>query len=427
MKSFFVNLTKRLVMIQFEQFELKNGLKFFVNIDKTTPFVAVNTLYNVGSKDESPERTGFAHLFEHLMFGGSKHIPSFDTPLQKVGGENNAFTTTDITNYYITLPANNIETAFWLESDRMLELAFSQKSLDVQKNVVIEEFKQRYINRPYGDIWLLARPLAYKVHPYQWATIGKEIGHIEKAKLSDVKEFFFSHYAPNNAVVAISGNVSLRTVKHFAKKWFGNIPRRDIAQRTYEKEPEQTEKRTLTVERDVPASSIFKAFHMCDQLHADFYATDLISDLLSNGKSARLYQNLVQNQKLFSDINAYITGEIDEGLFIINGNLNPGITMDDAEKAIITELDKIREGFVFDYELQKVKNKYESTTILGEIDVLSKARALAYYANLGDVNLVNSRLKNYGDVSLIDVKRVSDKLFDEKNDSTMYYLAKNQK
>ncbi len=413
-------------MIQFEEFELKNGLRFFVNVDKTTPFVAVNTLYNVGSKDESPERTGFAHLFEHLMFGGSKNIPSFDTPLQKVGGENNAFTTTDITNYYITLPANNLETAFWLESDRMLELAFSQKSLDVQKNVVCEEFKQRYLNRPYGDMWLLARPLAYKVHPYQWATIGKEISHIEKAKLSDVKEFFFSHYAPNNAVIAISGNVSLRTVKHLAKKWFGNIPRRDIAQRTYEKEPEQTEKRTLTVERDVPASSIFKAFHMCDQLHADFYATDLISDILSNGKSARLYQNLVQNQKLFSDINAYITGEIDEGLFIINGNLNPGITMDDAEKAIITELDKIREGFVFDYELQKVKNKYESTTILGEIDVLSKARALAYYANLGDVNLVNSRLKNYGDVSLIDVKRVSDKLFDEKNDSTVYYLAKNQ-
>ena len=413
-------------MIQFEEFELKNGLRFFVNVDKTTPFVAVNTLYNVGSKDESPERTGFAHLFEHLMFGGSKNIPSFDTPLQKVGGENNAFTTTDITNYYITLPANNLETAFWLESDRMLELAFSQKSLDVQKNVVCEEFKQRYLNRPYGDMWLLARPLAYKVHPYQWATIGKEISHIEKAKLSDVKEFFFSHYAPNNAVIAISGNVSLRTVKHLAKKWFGNIPRRDIAQRTYEKEPEQTEKRTLTVERDVPASSIFKAFHMRDQLHADFYTTDLISDILSNGKSARLYQNLVQNQKLFSDINAYITGEIDEGLFIINGNLNPGITMDDAEKAIITELDKIREGFVFDYELQKVKNKYESTTILGEIDVLSKARALAYYANLGDVNLVNSRLKNYGDVSLIDVKRVSDKLFDEKNDSTMYYLAKNQ-
>ncbi|MCQ2960492.1 MAG: insulinase family protein [Bacteroidales bacterium] len=413
-------------MIQFEQFELKNGLKFFVNIDKTTPFVAVNTLYNVGSKDESSEKTGFAHLFEHLMFGGSKHIPSFDTPLQKVGGENNAFTTTDITNYYITLPANNLETAFWLESDRMLELAFSQKSLDVQKNVVIEEFKQRYLNKPYGDTWLLLRPLAYKNHPYQWATIGKETSHIADATLSDVKKFFFSHYAPNNAVIAISGNVSMRKVKSLAKKWFENIPRRDIAKRNLPEEPLQTEKRTLTVERNVPASCIFKAFHMCDQLNMDFYATDLISDILSNGKSARLYQNLVQKQKLFSEINAFITGEIDPGLFIITGNLNPGVSMEDAEKSIYTEINKIKEGFVFDYELQKVKNKYESSAVLGEIDVLSKARALAYYANLGDVNLVNTRISKYNDVSLVDVKRVTDKLFDETNDSTLYYLAKKQ-
>lgn len=411
-------------MIQFEEFELKNGLRFYVNIDKTTPFVAVNTLYNVGSKDESPDQTGFAHLFEHLMFGGSKNIPSFDTPLQKVGGENNAFTTTDITNYYITIPANNIETAFWLESDRMLELAFSQKSLDVQKQVVIEEFKQRYLNRPYGDLWLLARPLAYKVHPYQWATIGKKVEHIEQASLSDVKNFFFSHYAPNNAVVAISGNVSMKTVTKLAKKWFGDIPRRDIQARTFAQEPKQTEKRTLTVERDVPASCIFKAFHMCAQNHPDFYATDLISDILSNGKSSRLYQNLVQNQKLFSDLNAYITGEIDPGLFIISGNLNPDVSMETAEKAIYAEIQKIKEGFVFDYELQKVQNKFESTTIISELDVLTKARTLAYYANLGDVTLANTRLKKYTDVSLIDVKRVSDTLFDEANDSTLYYMAK---
>ena len=381
-------------MIQFEKFELKNGLRFYVNIDKTRPFVAVNTLYNVGSRDENPEKTGFAHLFEHLMFGGSKHIPSFDTPLQKVGGENNAFTTTDITNYYITIPSCNLETAFWLESDRMLELAFSQKSLDTQKNVVCEEFKQRYLNRPYGDLWLLARPLAYKVHPYQWATIGKELSHIEQATLKDVKDFFFGHYAPNNAVVAISGNVSLRSVKHLAKKWFGNIPRRDILPRNIQQEPEQTEKRTLTVERNVPASCLFKTYHMCGQGDKDFYTTDLISDILSNGKSARLYQNLVVKQKLFSEINAYITGENDPGLFIITGNLNPSVSMETAEKAIHVELQKIKEGFVFDYELQKVKNKFESTTILDEIDVLSKAKALAYYANMGDVNLINNRLEN---------------------------------
>lgn len=411
-------------MIQFEEFELKNGLRFYVNIDKTTPFVAVNTLYNVGSRDENPEKTGFAHLFEHLMFGGSKHIPSFDTPLQKVGGENNAFTTTDITNYYITIPSSNLETAFWLESDRMFELAFSQKSLDTQKNVVCEEFKQRYLNRPYGDLWLLARPLAYKVHPYQWATIGKELSHIEQATLKDVKDFFYGHYAPNNAVVAISGNVSLRSVKHLAKKWFGNIPRRDILPRNIIQEPEQTEKRTLTVERNVPASCLFKTYHMCGQNDKDFYTTDLISDILSNGKSARLYQNLVVKQKLFSEINAYITGENDPGLFIITGNLNPSVPMETAEKAISVELQKIKEGFVFDYELQKVKNKFESTTILDEIDVLSKAKSLAYYANMGDVNLINKRLGKYAEVSLIDVKRVSDKLFDEKNDSTVYYMAK---
>ena len=411
-------------MIPFEEFELKNGLRFYVNIDKTTPFVAVNTLYNVGSRDENPEKTGFAHLFEHLMFGGSKHIPSFDPPLQKVGGENNAFTTTDITNYYITIPSCNLETAFWLESDRMLELAFSQKSLDTQKNVVCEEFKQRYLNRPYGDLWLLARPLAYKVHPYQWATIGKELSHIEQATLKDVKDFFFGHYAPNNAVVAISGNVSLRSVKHLAKKWFGDIPRRDILPRNIIQEPEQNEKRTLTVERNVPASCLFKTYHMCGQNDKDFYTTDLISDILSNGKSARLYQNLVVKQKLFSEINAYITGENDPGLFIITGNLNPSVSMETAEKAIHVELQKIKEGFVFDYELQKVKNKFESTTILDEIDVLSKAKALAYYANMGDVNLINNRLEKYAEVSLIDVKRVSDKLFDEKNDSTVYYMAK---
>ena len=413
-------------MIQYEEFELSNGLRFIINIDKTTPFVAVNTLYNVGSKDESPERTGFAHLFEHLMFGGSKHIPSFDTPLQKVGGENNAYTTTDITNYYITVPRQNLETAFWLESDRMLELDFSQKTLDVQKNVVCEEFKQHYLNRPYGDMTLLIRPLAYKVHPYQYATIGKDLSHIEQASLKDVKEFFYSHYAPNNAIIAISGNVSIRTIKQLAKKWFGPIPRRNIKTRNLTQEPLQTEKRILTVERDVPAPSILKVFHMCGQLEKDFYTTDLISDILSNGNSSRLYQKLVQEQQMFSDINAYISGEIDPGLFIISGNLNPSVSMETAEKAIIYELQKIREGFVFDYELQKVKNKFESSTIFNEIDVLSKARALSYYANLGDTNLANTRLQHYSEVSIVDVKRVSDTLFAETNDSTIYYLSNNK-
>lgn len=414
-------------MIHFEEFKLSNGLRFIVNTDKTTPFVAINTIYNVGSKNENPNKTGFAHLFEHLMFGGSKHIPSFDTPLQKVGGDNNAYTTTDLTNYYITLPANNIETGFWLESDRMLELAFSTKSLETQRNVVCEEFKQRYLNSPYGDLLLLARPLAYKVHPYQWPTIGKELSHIENATMQDVKDFFFSHYAPNNAIVTISGNVTIDEVKKLAEKWYGDIPRRTIQNNTIPQEPEQTERRTLTVERDVPATCIYKQFHMCSQTDKDFYATDLISDILSNGKSARLQQNLEEKQKLFSDISAHISGEIDPGTFVIKGNLNPSISIEEAENAINNELQKIIEGDVIEYELQKVKNRYESITVFGEYNVLAKARLLAYYANLGDVNLANTRLQYYENVTLDDIQRVAKKIFKPTNESTIYYMSKNQK
>ncbi|HPM13492.1 MAG TPA: pitrilysin family protein, partial [Bacteroidales bacterium] len=394
---------------------------------KNTPFVAINTLYDVGSKDESPDKTGFAHLFEHLMFGGSKHIPSFDTPLQKVGGENNAFTNTDITNYYITLPKDNIETGFWLESDRMLELAFSQKNLDTQKSVVIEEFKQRYLNRPYGDTWLLLRPLAYTTHPYMWPTIGKDISHIEQAVIKDVTDFFYRHYAPNNAIISISGNVSVREIKKLAKKWYENIPQRDIIPRNLPKEPEQLSKRTLSVERNVPVDTIYKVFHMCNRLHPDFYTSDIISDILSNGKSARLYTNLVQNQRLFSEINAYITGEIDEGLFVISGNIMPGIRMEQAEQAIYSELEKLTNGFVFDYELQKVTNKIESTIIFSETNVLNKAMNLAKFAHLGDVSYIQKEIENYTKVSSKDIQRVASQLFKESNDSTLYYYSTQKK
>lgn len=414
-------------MITYETFTLHNGLQFIINIDKNTPFVAINTLYDVGSKDESPDKTGFAHLFEHLMFGGSKHIPSFDTPLQKVGGENNAFTNTDITNYYITLPKDNIETGFWLESDRMLELAFSQKNLDTQKSVVIEEFKQRYLNRPYGDTWLLLRPLAYTTHPYMWPTIGKDISHIEQAVMKDVTDFFYRHYAPNNAIISISGNVSVREIKKLAKKWYENIPQRDIIPRNLPKEPEQLSKRTLSVERNVPVDTIYKVFHMCNRLHPDFYTSDIISDILSNGKSARLYTNLVQNQRLFSEINAYITGEIDEGLFVISGNIMPGIRMEQAEQAIYSELEKLTNGFLFDYELQKVTNKIESTIIFSETNVLNKAMNLAKFAHLGDVSYIQKEIENYTKVSSKDIQRVASQLFKESNDSTLYYYSTQKK
>ena len=274
-------------MILCDKFTLSNGLRVLVHKDKITPVVAVNLLYNVGSKHEDPNRTGFAHLFEHLMFGGSLNIPVYDEPLEQASGENNAFTSNDITNYYLSLPKENIETAFWLESDRMLSLAFSQKSLDVQKSVVVEEFNQRYLNQPYGDVWLLLRPLAYKVHPYQWPTIGKEPKHISEASMEEVKDFFYSHYAPNNAILCVAGDVTTAQVRELAEKWFGPIPKRTVKTNSISKEPVQTDARRLEVTRNVPYNSIYIAFHMCHKLHPDFATTDLISDILSNGKDRK--------------------------------------------------------------------------------------------------------------------------------------------
>ncbi|MCL4856679.1 MAG: insulinase family protein, partial [Flavobacteriales bacterium] len=337
-------------MIKFEKFELKNGLKVIVHQDETTPIVAFNLLYNVGARDEDENKTGFAHLFEHLMFGGSVNIPNFDEPLQFVGGDNNAFTSNDITNYYITVPKNNLETAFWLESDRMLSLAFTEKSLEVQRQVVIEEFKQTCLNQPYGDVWSLLRPMVYKKHPYQWATIGKEIAHIENATMNDVKAFFFKHYLPCNAILSIAGNVTTKEIKALSEKWFGNIPSGEKPLRNIPLEPIQTEERRLRVERDVPANAIFKAFRMCKKTDDEFYATDLLSDILSNGSSARLYQALVKNNPLFSEISAYVMGSFDEGMFIISGNLQENTSFDEAEKAIEKELENIKKTLVAEHE-----------------------------------------------------------------------------
>lgn len=410
-------------MIQFDRFTLENGLRVLVHKDSTTPIVAVNLLYNVGSKHEDPSKTGFAHLFEHLMFGGSVNIPLYDDPVERASGENNAFTSNDITNYYLTLPKANIETAFWLESDRMLSLAFSQKSLDVQKNVVIEEFNQRYLNQPYGDVWLLLRPLAYKVHPYQWPTIGKETKHISNATLDDVKEFFYNHYAPNNAILCITGDVETEEIKKLAEKWFGPIPKRTIKNTELPKEPRQTEPRKLEVSRDVPFNSIYIAYHMCDRLHTDFATTDLISDVLSNGKSTRLYQNLVKKQNLFSNIDAFISGDIDEGLFIITGRLNTDTTFEVAEKAILNELEQLKIVGVEKYELDKVKNKFESTFTFGLTSATEKAMNLCSYELLGDANLINTTVDSYRQVSSDNIKRVAMSLFTKENSSTLYYKA----
>ncbi len=410
-------------MIKYDRFELKNGLKVIVHKDKTTPIVVINIVYNVGARDELEEKTGFAHLFEHLMFGGSVNIPNYDAPLQIVGGENNAFTNNDITNYYLTLPKENIETGFWLESDRMLSLAFSEKSLEVQRSVVIEEFKQRYLNQPYGDVYLLLRPLAYKKHPYKWATIGKEISHIENATMQDVKDFFYSHYAPNNAVMVVAGDVETEEIKKLAEKWFGDIEYRDIKSRNLPKEPKQTEERTLTVKKDVPYHAIYKAYHMCDRLHPDYHATDLLSDVLSNGDSSRLYRKLVQEQKLFLELNAYIMGSNDEGLFIISGKINEGVDIEKAEQAIQTEIDTLIKDGIEAEELQKVKNKVEASLIYSEVSLLNRAMSLAMRDLLDDAKNVNSETEKYTSVKADDIIRMAKKVLVKENCSTLYYLS----
>ncbi|MFA6925123.1 MAG: pitrilysin family protein [Bacteroidales bacterium] len=411
-------------MIKFDRFILKNGLKIIVHKDKTTPIVAVNILYNVGARDENPKRTGFAHLFEHLMFGGSVNIPSYDEPLQKSGGENNAFTNNDITNYYLTLPKQNIETAFWLESDRMLKLAFSKKSLDVQRNVVMQEFKQSYLNQPYGDVWLLLKPLAYKVHPYQWCTIGKDLSHIKNAKMEDVKAFFEKYYCPNNAIMIVAGDVETNEIKKLSEKWFGSIPKGKINNRKLPKEPKQTSPRKLTVKRDVPFDAIYKAYHCCSRYAKEYYTTDLLSDILSSGNSSRLYKTLVKEKKLFSEINAYLSGDIDEGLFIISGKLVGGVKMEYAENLIKEELDKISTEFVKEKELQKVKNKIEANLVFSEMNILDKAMNLAYCELLGDANLFNDEIKKYLSVTKQHIKKTAQTIFKESNCSTLYYLSK---
>lgn len=413
-------------MIDFKRFKLENGLTVLVHEDHSTPMAVLNILYDVGARDENPEQTGFAHLFEHLMFGGSVNIPNYDGPLQQVGGENNAFTSNDITNYYITLPAVNLETACWLESDRMLSLAFSEKSLEVQKNVVCEEFKQRYLNQPYGDVWLKLRAMAYQVHPYRWATIGKELAHIEQAQMADVKAFFNKFYHPSNAIMAVAGNVQLEQIQELAEKWFGAIPQKDKPLRQLPLEPVQQEARRETVVAEVPQNSVYVAFHGVDRLHPDYFAMDLITDMLSRGQSSRLYQRLVKEQELFSEINAYITGSIDQNLVVVEGKPSAGVSTDQAERVIWQELDKFKAELVQETELTKVKNKTESLIAFAKMSILDKAMNLAYYELLGDAQGINQEQEQYQAVTAEDIHRVANHVFQQNNSSTLIYLAAQQ-
>lgn len=410
-------------MIDFDKFELNNGLKVIVHQDTSTPIVAMNILYDVGSRDEDPDKTGFAHLFEHLMFGGSENIPKYDVPLENAGGENNAFTNNDITNYYLTIPKQNMELAFWLESDRMLQLAFSEKSLEVQRNVVIEEFKQSYLNQPYGDIWLLLRPLAYKLHPYQWTTIGKNISHIENATRKDVKAFYQKFYNPNNAILTVAGDIELKEIEKLAQKWFGSIKSFPKHERNLPLEPKQLEQRHLRVKKNVPFDSIYKAYHMCKRTDEDYYTTDLISDILSNGNSSRLHSKLVKEKRLFSKIDAYISGDIDNGLFIFTGKLVKGVSMEEAEEALNDEIENIKSHEINGIELEKVKNKIESTIEFSEVNVLDKAMNLAYFELISDADLINEEISIYNKVSKQNIIKVANEVFNNNNCSTLYYLA----
>jgi predicted Zn-dependent peptidase len=412
-------------MIQFEKFILSNGLRVIVHQDLSTPMAVLDIMYDVGARDENPERTGFAHLFEHLMFGGSVNIPNYDEPLQMAGGENNAYTTNDLTNYYIQLPADNLETAFWLESDRMLSLAFGEKSLETQRKVVCEEFKEHYLTKPYGDVWHKMRELAYKVHPYRWMTIGKELSHIENAQLEDVKNFFFKHYCPVNAVMVVAGNVTTEKVKTLAGKWFGDIPSGEKYIRNLPQEPEQKEERKKEIKANVPLDALYKCWHMCGRLDKNYHATDLLTDILSGGDSSRLYQSLVKEKKLFSNIECHHFGSTDAGLVVVEGKLVKGVKMEDAEKAVEFELEKIKNEKVSDNELQKVKNKTESMIAFEDMSVMSRANSLAYYETLGDAAWMNDELEKYGSVTTEDILQESRYIFNNTNCNTIHYLSSN--
>ncbi len=402
-------------MIHFHKYTLPNGLRILVHVDESTPIVAINTLYDVGARDETPDKTGFAHLFEHLMFGGSIHIPQFDTPLQEAGGNNNAFTSNDITNYYVTLPVENVETALWLESDRMLNLAFSPESLEVQRKVVIEEFKQRYLNQPYGDVWLELRPMAYKTHPYRWATIGQSIAHIEDATLEDVKAFFAAHYNPANAILSIAGNVDPERIFQQVEHWYADIPAKVKPRRNLPAEQPNKGYELKTLLRNVPQNALYMAWSMPERMHPDYPACDLLSDLLGQGKASRLYEALVKNQALFTSISCYVTGSIDLGLLVISGMLDPQTDFETARAAVMEILANVRQTAASPKELQKVKNQFESNYVFSQLGVLNKAMNAAFFELLGDAELANTLTAHYAAVEAEDIHRLAGQIFQDEN------------
>ncbi len=408
-------------MISYQQFTLTNGLQVIVHEDPSTTLAVMDVIYDVGSRDEEEHRTGFAHLFEHLMFGGSQNIPHYDAPLQQVGGENNAFTTPDLTNYYISVPYQNLETAFWLESDRMLQLAFNPQSLEVQRKVVIEEFKQRYLNQPYGDVWLKFRPMIYQSHPYRWPTIGAEISHIEEASLEDVKAFFNRFYVPKNAILVVAGRVKLEQVKTLAEKWFGPIPAGERLERHLPQEPVQLEDRRMEIVAKVPSERIYKAYPVPGRYEKSFYAIDLMADLMGRNETSFLYGALVQNSRVFDSISVSQTGSLDPGLLIISGQVSDGVNLENAEKALEAAIiDFVHHSFD-EVDLIRVKNQAEASLIFGEVEVLNRAMNLAMAAHAGDVEFVNQEADQIADVRLEQVNYWSKKIFIDGKTNTLLY------
>ena len=411
-------------MINFERYSLENGLKVILHKDETTPMVTVNVLYDVGSRDEQPDKTGFAHLFEHLMFGGTPRFPDYDKIAQAAGATNNAFTSNDLTNYYISLPAANLETGLMLEADRMDGLLFSPESLEVQRKVVIEEFKQRYLNKPYGDVWLEISPLAYQVHSYAWQTIGKKVEHIQDVTLNDVKAFFAKHYNPQNAVLSISGNIDIKTVKSLVNKWFGGVSSGIAYQRKLQSEPPKTQKQTLKLERDVPQNAIYKVYNMPGRNSAGFYSGDLLSDLIGRGLSSRIYKELVSDKRLFTTAGASVTGNFDPGLFIVSGMLSPGVDFDKAENALDKIIDDVKNGEILDSELEKIKNKVESTFLFNNINHSDIAFHLVWFELMGNAGNINKEVNRYREVKKEDLRSFACEYLKDNQSSVLYYTSK---
>lgn len=408
-------------MLNIRKKTLSNGLRVVVHEDHTTPLAACNIVYNVGSRDEHPDHTGFAHLMEHFMFTGSRNVPDFDKVLQKVGAINNAYTSQDITHYYEVLPANNLETALWIESDRMLELAFRQESLDIQKQVVIEEFKENYLNRPYGDLMMLFNQMAYERHPYQWLPIGKKTEHIAEVNMAMIKDFYYRFYRPNNAVLVVAGNVHYDKVIELVEKWFGDILAGTPVCKEYPRELPQTAARIQIVERPVPSDVLMKGWHMCDRMHPDYYACDLLSDMFGTGQSSYLYQHFVTEKKLFTDISASIMGTTDEGLFLISGRPVEGVSIEDADAALCSYLYGFMPDKNFTHDLLKVQNRAEAVLLNNEIKIDDRATNMAVGETISNVEYFLDERQHYFDVTEEQMLRLISEMLTENKSNTLYY------